>query len=215
MPMMLMAFVLPALLAVVVIVFVRKRAQQLREVLVTVARREKGRVEKGPMGLYPLARIPVDGAEVLLSGSQGGKTRRSATFAWIGCEAYGETTLDISCMPGRVGMLERMGREKLQTDQSRFNEIFWLADGEQDTARELLDDELREALMAIDPSLRVRLSIGTLLAFPDGWRTGETEPSLEVSVGRFPASVEVALHLVKVARLVHERLGHGRQARAA
>jgi len=213
--MMLMAFVLPVIVFGVVIVFVLKRSRLLREVLVTVARREKGSVEKGPMGLYPVARIPIDGADLLLSGAQGGKTRRSSTFAWIGCEEYGETTLDISCMPGRVGMLERMGREKVQTDQSRFNERFWLSDGEQATARELLGEELREALMAIDPNLRVRLRVGTVVSFPDGWRTGDTEPSLEVSVCKFPASVEVVEQLVTVARLAHDRLRRGRRARAA
>lgn len=215
MPMLLPACLFVAVLGVVVALFLHRR-NLLREVLVTVSRRAGGRVVKGPMGIYPLAKIPLEGEQqLLLSGIQGGKTRATCTFAWIGCRTYGETHFELRRKPARAGILERMGRRELETGHKRIDEAFWLVSGEQDTACEFLTGEVRELLMGFDPELRMRLRVGTVVAFPDGWRTGETEPSLEIALHKLPASVADVERMVDLARVAHAQLAHERGARAA
>ena len=81
--------------------------------------------------------------------------------------------------------------------------------------REFLDQELTDALLAFDPALRVRLRVGMLLAFPEGWRSARMQRSLEVTVQKLPPAIDDAERMLDLARKVHGRLLRARKVQAA
>ena len=191
----------------------RKRMQATFE---TIARRQKGQVGKGPWGLFPRLILPIEGGEVQISGIQGSRNGRpTQTFAWIGSDDYPDLTLEIRRKPDRVGMLEKLGKSEANTGHRKFDDAFWLVAEDEKSVTEFLDKELRYALLAFDPHLRVRLRVGTLLAYPDGWRTAEMQRSMELSIYRLPPDVRDVERMLDVARMAHERLLRVRKAQAA
>ena len=79
----------------------------------------------------------------------------------------------------------------------------------------LVERLLRTAQIGFDPHLRVRLRVGTLLAYPDGWRTAEMKRSMELAIRRLPPDLRDVERMVDVARMAHERLLRVRKAQAA
>jgi len=110
---------------------------------------------------------------------------------------------------------EGLGQKEANTGDSKFDDNFWMYVDDEKAARKFLGQEFAHALLAFDPSLRVRLRVGTLLAFPDGWRTARMQPSLEVTVQRLPPEIDDVERMLDLARMVHERLLLVRKAQAA
>jgi hypothetical protein len=211
----------PYAVAVVVFVsclsFLHFRRKRILAAFETLARRHGGTIGQGPWGLYPTIALPLeDGGQVHVSGIRGSSNGRvTSTFAWIGRDDYPDLTFEARRKPERMGQLEGLGQVDANTGHSKFDEAFWMHVDDPKAAREFLDKELTYALLAFDPVLSVRLRVGTLLAFPDGWRTARMQPSLEVTVQRLPPELDDVERMLDLARLVHERLLRIRKAQAA
>lgn len=192
------------------------RRKRLQATFEKIARRQKGSVGKGPWGLFPRLVVPIEGGEVQISGIQGSRNGRSIqTFAWIGSDDYPDMTLEVRRKPGRVGALEKLGQSDANTGHMKFDEAFWLQVEDEKTASEFLDKELRYALLEFPPHLRVRLRVGTLLAYPHGWRTAEMQRGMELAIHRLPPDIHDVERMLDVARMAHERLLRVRKAQAA
>lgn len=192
------------------------RRQRLLTTFETFARRHGGTIGKGPWGLFPRLTLPIEGGEVQVSGIHGSRNGRATqTFAWIGCDDYPEIVLDVRRKPGRVGLLEGMGKSEASTGHMKFDEAFWMYSEGEKAVRGFLDKELRYALLDFEPSLCVRLRVGTLLAYPQGWRTAEMQLGMELSIRLLPPDIRDLERMLDVARMAHERLLRVRKAQAA
>ena len=196
--------------------FVRAR-ERAREHFRYVARRQRlAKVVGGQGLLYPRLVVPLEGAEVQISCLHGGKKRRTRTFAWVGCPDYPDLDLSLTPKPKRAGMLERWGHTEADTGHGDFDAAFWLETDDSDLAHAILDEELRLALLAVDPARRVQLKIGSTTAYRDGWmQFGEEEPRIDVSIAGIAKSPDDVEQVLNLARLAHERLRVGKHARLA
>jgi len=213
----LVVYAVPVVVFVGGLTFFHLRRKHLLETFETLARRHGGTIGRSPWGLYPRIAIPLeDGVSVHVSGIQGSRNGRvTSTFAWIGSDEYPDLSLDVCRKPVRVGLLESAGHTDANTGDPGFDAGFWMQADDGKAARKFLDDELRSALLAFDQGMEVRLRVGTLLTFPEGWRTGRMQPSLEVTIRRLPPAVDDVEHMLDLARLVHAKLLRVRQAQAA
>jgi hypothetical protein len=171
-----------------------------------VAAARGARVEEGPWYIYPRLVLPLLRATLELSCMHAGdEGRRTRTFAWAGSEEYGEFAFELRRAPARGGVLEGLGWHRTETGERAFDSAFWTDDPA--ACEEVLDAELRAALLRVDPSVRVRLVVGVAARFRDGrFVAGESVPRLEVSILRVPPSVEDVEALCDVAVLAHTRL---------
>lgn len=211
------AYAFPVVMIVGGLVFFHLRRKHLVETFETLARRHGGTLGRSPWGIYPRIAVPLEGGgEVHVSGIQGSRNGRvTSTFAWIGSDDYPHLNLDTYRKPARMGLLEAVGQTDANTGDPTFDAAFWMQADDGKAVRKFLDEELRSALLAFDRTMRVRLRIGTLLTFPEGWRTGQMRPSLEVTIQRLPPEVEDVERMLDLAKLVHAKLLRARQAQAA
>jgi len=211
-------FALPVLLVIGVFLFFRHNRRLVEDRFRSVAQRCGGSVEPAPWIYYPRLVVPAgDGDVIHVSGMHGNRNgRRTHTFAWLGSEAYRGRSIEIRRLGARVGLLERMGWERASTGDPEFDEVFWLHADAPEQALELLDHDVRRALLAFDPGLGVRLSVAETTAYRDGrMLLGEMEPRLQVSLRRLPPRIEDIEQLIAATKVAHARLSRGTLARSA
>lgn len=211
-----LVYALPALVVATALAVLYVRHKRLREVFDSVARRRGGTVAKGPWGFFPRLVVPIDGGEVQVSAIHGSRNgRATSTFAWIGNDEYPELIMDVRRAPSRLGMLEGIGQQKATTGDPEFDAAFWMLADDWKAASELLDEDLRRRLLAFDATLRVRFRVATLLAFPEGWRTGAMKRGIEIAIQKLPPDLDDVQRLLELSRLTHERLLARRKVKAA
>ena len=172
------------------------------------AARRRGRVVAAPWILYPRLVVELDRAEIQISSLHGsGNGRATRTFAWVGCREYPDLELRVRRWPGRVGTLERLGWKRCATGDRPFDEVFWVQGASSHAVGDLLEADLRRALLAFEAPLAVTLSVGTGNAYRNGWQViGEHEPHLDVSIRALPPEVDDVERLIDAATLMHARL---------
>lgn len=206
MPASLVYVLAPLIVAAAVLVFRRQRGL-VRERFAEVARRCGGRVEPAPWIVYPRLVVPLEAAEMQVSGIHGSSSGRSRrTFAWVGCRHYPDATFEVVRSAGRVGLLEGLGWEPTTTGDPDFDAVFRSRGPVPDALYHVLDERLRAALLAFDARLRVRVSVATTTAYRDGLHTRDVEPRLVVSIRSLPARIDEVERLVEAAALAHDRI---------
>ena len=200
--------VIPVVFVAGALLWFRHLRAQVHERQQKAAMRRNGQVRKAPWILYPRLVIPLEAAEAQISCMHGGRRGGSArTFAWVGCSGYPDLELRVRRWAGRVGALERMGWRPCQTGDRAFDQVFWQQGRNADAASDLLDADVRNALLAFDAQLAVHLSVATACVYRDGWQaTGEQEPRLDVSIRALPPHVDDVERLIEGAQLAHASL---------
>ena len=180
------------------------------------AERVKGRAEEAPWIHYPRVVVEFCRAQIQISCMRGSKRGRGgSTFAWVGCTDYPDTTLELLRAPGRPGRFEKLGFRHTNTGDAFFDECFWIQTDDLNTERELLDEDVRNALIALDARLNIRLRLGKALAYRDGkLQADEEEPRLEISLLGLPPKIEGLEQLLEATELIHERLPFIKRRRA-
>ena len=197
-----------AIIGAAVFLFRRTRAL-VEERLRKVARRRGGRLAPAPWILYPRLVLELGRSDMQVSAMYGGGRSNGSGqfFTWVGSDRYPAADFDVRRMPARVGRLERIGWTRADTRDSAFDAVFWMRKEHTDTARAVLSDEVRMALLALDEKLGVRVRIGRAPAYRDGTMVhGEHEPRLTASIRGLPPEVGDIERLVDLTALVHERL---------
>jgi hypothetical protein len=210
-------YVLPTFLIVAgALLWFRRTRSVVDSRLRSFAERVKGKVEEAPWILYPRMVVEFCRAQIQISCMHGSrKGRGGSTFAWVGCAEYPESTLELKRVPGHFGHLEKLGYRHSKTGDAFFDECFWIRTDDLNTERELLDEDVRNALIALDAGLGVRVRLGKTLAYRDGRMVmDEEEPRLEVSILGLPPEIEDLERMLEATELIHERLPFIKRRRA-
>jgi len=192
----------------------RHARRRLVERLGHLATRRGGRLISEPWYLTPRVEWTIGGVRLTVSvRGEAEASRRNGQRTFVHTASAGYPALELELLRA-----EHAGgdAEPLGTRGVDFERAFRAVTDDPRRARELVDGELRHALLAFDPAHDLRVRLGQASAYRDGlWHHHEREQRLEISLHGLPEDGEVLEALLKLARGLHEHLERHGARRAA
>ncbi len=198
--------VFPVLVVVGTLLVFRRERRLVEDRLRHLAGSVGGEVHEGRWPYHARLAFTLEGSEAQVSClyNTAGNGRPARTHSWVVCDGYGDLCLDLERRPPREGLIDRLGRTPADTGHDEFDRAFWCSPS---AGAGFLHQELREALLAIDPAALVHLRVGRApLPQTRGRGHGPEQMRLEVTVQGVPPKMADLEAQFEVTRLAHASL---------